>query len=327
MDTSVEESCATLTVGIRIQSKHWRYFVCKGNWFGINQVTFAETRLSANAVSQHWTRNGSSLSLAILTGSFPAALVAHHVPPLEETHKLLLRHVQHRSKSPPRPAKHDLQETTERLAVIPATKEKPEGSLESADVYKGAERKGNFSTSAEDLLRSKQATTAPREPEAEQQGDVRRPWDPHHRSLISDIGTDVGKWSPALPKPVLALVSPCIHSVALAHGRYCSACLPPHTPHLRCLQGFSAPGPWCLLYPWARRWRPRPGPRPAPHTAASPGGSRPGRSPSALPCLEPAHAIQAPPHVTGTLGMIWAKNAYFSWAAAISHAGCCMLLP
>lgn len=83
--------------------------------------------------------------------------------------------MQHRSESPPRPANHDLQETTERLAIIPATKEKPEGSLESADVYKGVERKGNFSTSAVDLLRSKQATTAPREQEAEQQGNARRP--------------------------------------------------------------------------------------------------------------------------------------------------------
>lgn len=50
--------------------------------------------------------------------------------------------MQDKSESPPKPTKQDLQEKTERLAVMPAARERPKGSLEPVDVYEGMEREG-----------------------------------------------------------------------------------------------------------------------------------------------------------------------------------------
>lgn len=165
MDISAKEFHATPSVGASPKS----YSVWKGNHFGISQNTFAELGLPANAVSQQWTSE-LSLYLATAIRFFHTAPITLHVSPLDKTHKLLWRHLQCRSESFPKPKKHDLQGTAERLAVIPATRERPKGSLKPVDVCEGAEREGTQGISpprAAGLLGCKLATTTPREQEAD----------------------------------------------------------------------------------------------------------------------------------------------------------------
>lgn len=162
------------------------------------------------------------------------------------------------------------------------------------DVHEGAERggTGNFSTSAVDLLSSKEATTAPREQEVEQQGNAGRPQDPHHHALVSNNSTHGTNRAKRSLSP-LALISPCFHS--LAHGCHCSAWPPPHVS-----AAFKASQP------------PDPGVSSSPRLVVKAGSllsSLHGGCPSALPCPEPAHTCTTQtPCVMGTLGTIWGKK-------------------
>lgn len=188
-------------------------------------------------------------------------------------------------KSPPKSTEHDPQETTERPVVITATKEKPEGSLGSADVHEGVERgvTGNFPTSAADLLRSKQATTTPWEWQVEQQGNARWPQDPT-TALISSNGTNWAKRRPALPKPtfsqpvpgpwtLLLILSPSPHTAfplpSRFHGCQTACFLSPGA-------GLKAGSLLCCCH------------------GGHPPRQQAGPSPSPLPCPEPGHmrAIQ-----------------------------------